>query len=73
MNGYVILGVVCDIDNNSIAFSSINCRPRKHAIYRNNWFGMAQPAHILHLNLIPKQKYEFISFVVVRNFMNQKI
>ena len=55
MNGNIILRVVCDIDENLVSFSNINGRAWKHPIYCNNWFSMAQPAHILDLNLRPKE------------------
>ena len=58
MNGHVVLCIVGDVDKDSISFSDINGWPRKHSIYCNNWFVVAQPAHILHLNLNPKEEEE---------------
>lgn len=51
MDGHVVRGIIRDVDQNAIAFSNIDRRPRKHAIYGNYWLGMAQPTHVLHLNL----------------------
>lgn len=56
MDGHVVLRVVCDVDLNSIAFSNINCRPRIHPVYGNYGLRMAQPTHILHLNLNKKRQ-----------------
>ena len=58
MNGNVVLSVVGDIGDNVISFSDINGRSWKHPIYCNDWLGMAQPAHILHLNLRPNKDQE---------------
>ena len=58
MNGNVVLSVVGDIDDNVISFSDINGWSWKHPIYYNDWLGMAQPAHILHLNLRPNKDQE---------------
>lgn len=51
MDGHVILRVICHVDENSIAFSSIDRWAGIQSVYSNDWLGMAQPAHILHLNL----------------------
>lgn len=52
MDGHVILSMVGDSDDNSITFSCIHRWPRIHPVHRHNWFGMAQPANILHHHLI---------------------
>ena len=58
MSGNVVLSVVGDIDDNVISFSDINGWSWKHPIDCNDWLGMAQPAHILHLNLRPNKDQE---------------
>ena len=44
--------MVCHIDKNSVSLSNINSRPWEPPINSYYGFCMAQPAHILHLNLI---------------------
>lgn len=51
MNGHVVLGMVRDIDENPITFSSVNSWTRKHSIHGDNRFCMAQSTNILHFNL----------------------
>ena len=65
MNGNVILRMVGDIDEDLISFSDINGRSWEHPIYCNNWFGMAEPAHILHLNLRPREAEEQLVYISV--------
>lgn len=56
MNGHVVLCIVGNIHKNSIPFSNIDSRPWKHPVHCYNRLRMAQPAHILHLNLRSKKK-----------------
>lgn len=64
MNRHVILGMICNVDDNSIAFSSINSRPWKLPIYSHNRFRMAQSADIAHLYLFVKVACEKLKQVM---------
>lgn len=56
MDRNVVLCMVSDIYKELISFSRIHCRPWEHPINCDYGFCMAQPAHIVHLYLIPKKK-----------------
>lgn len=60
MNGHVVLRIIRNIDDHSIAFSSIDCRPGKPTVDGDDRFRVTQPAYIFHNNLPQKNKRDLI-------------
>lgn len=55
MYGYVILHMVCNVDDDSVSFTGIDGRPREPPINCDNGLSMAQSAQVLKYNLRPKE------------------
>lgn len=71
VNGYVVLSMVCDIDDKIVTISSVNCWTWKQAIDSNYRFCMTQSANISNFNLQKTHWIKFTTFSKTKETMSE--